>query len=47
MIKKMPLNSKDTFAKDRTVAILTSKLITYNVPTLDGFNDLKKLTFSS
>jgi len=41
----VPLNPKDTFAKDRTVAILTSKLTTYNVPTPDEFNDLKKLTF--
>jgi hypothetical protein len=47
MIKKMQLNQKDIFAKDRIIALLTSKLITYNVPTLDGFNDLKKRTFLS
>lgn len=47
MIKKMQLNQKDIFAKDRIIALLTSKLTTYNVPTLDGFNDLKKRTFLS
>ena len=34
-------------AKYCTVAFLTLKLITYNVPTLYGFNDLKKRTFLS
>ena len=47
MIKKKQLNQKDTFAKDRIIELLTSKLTTYNVPTLDGFNDLKKRTLLS